>query len=44
MPTATSVRSGDGRDELEFGEFAAGHFDVHFVALEIEEGGKHRGD
>lgn len=36
--------AGDGRDDLEFREFAAGHFDVHLVALEIEERREHRSD
>lgn len=36
--------AGDVGDEFEFGKFAAGHFDVHFVALEIEERGEHGGE
>jgi hypothetical protein len=33
--------SGDVGDEIEFGEFAAGHFEVDFVDVKVEESGEH---
>ncbi len=34
---------GDGFDQLQFAELAAGHLDVDLVDIEVEEGGEHRG-
>ena len=34
---------GDGLEDLEFGEFAAGHFDVYFIDVELKEGREHGG-